>query len=121
MASHDHPFWPNQVLTMSGTTSTSAVDLNNARVNPGESVVSGSSGPGPEKDRTIVIDNAGPDRIFLNWGTTAANSAAVIASAKYTVPAGSVQSIKIDPSARFISGICPTSTATVYVTPGRGK
>lgn len=119
----DHPFWPAGMRTLSGTTTTSGADITPLGVVPGDAVVniSGSGiGPGPAKQRTIVIDNAGPDRIFLNWGTTLANSAAVVASAKYTVPAGSVQTITIEPSANFISGICPTSTATVYIVSGRG-
>lgn len=119
---YDHPFWPIKGYTIAVTDVLAATDISNPGTLPGDNAINiapGAGGPFSNKNRTIVVDNAGTKRVFLSWGSA---STTVTSSAfKHTIPSGSVQTLTIDPGATHLIAICASGdTATLYVMPGRG-
>lgn len=90
---------PADSKTISATTSSAATSFNPA----GQFI-------------TARLYNAGPDTVFVEFGGSAV--VAAVASGM-PIPPGQTEVFAIHPI-QYIATICPTSTATLYVTPGEG-
>jgi hypothetical protein len=67
---------------------------------------------------TVRVYNAGPDMVYIGQGATAPT----VTSANGTpVPVGNTEVFQLLGDTAFVGAICPTSTATVYFTPGQGS
>lgn len=71
---------------------------------------------------SVRIYNAGPDTVYIRL--TAATSTATAPSGATVggmpIPVGDIEVFPCG-SSTFVSGICPTSTATLFITPGEGN
>ena len=91
--------------------------------------VSSSVGVGINGD-VFVIYNAGPSDAFLNWGINGTATAAVAGGitsvandGSFCVPAGTVITVRADPTTTSVQGICSgaSSTATIRISRGSGQ
>lgn len=73
----------------------------------------------------LEITNGGSVPVFVRWGTSAVSAATVPSGAtggSYPVGPGAKVVVTIDPgTVTHACAITATSTATVYLTPGRGQ
>lgn len=88
---------------LSATTSSSRTQFNPA---------SGTSS-GNQRAR---IYNAGPDTVFIEFGDS---SVAAVVDTGVPIPPGAVEVFTVN-RCQYMAGICPSSTASIYVTPGEG-
>lgn len=65
----------------------------------------------------VMIDNAGPQPAFIEFGTSGV-TAAVATGVR--IPVGAIMVFTIDKTVTHIAAITASSTATLYVTVGQG-
>ena len=70
----------------------------------------------------IQLFNAGPDIVHVRLGATSPTASLPSGSTvgDMPIPVGGWVVIPAG-DAQYVAGICPTSTATLYITPGRGS
>ena len=72
--------------------------------------------------QAVRLYNAGPDVVHVRFGN--ASPTATIASGAtkgdVPIPVGDIEVFPVG-QALFVAGICPTSTATLFITPGEGQ
>lgn len=87
-----------------------------ATVASGVVAISAPRANNPEIPGSMRVYNAGPDMAYIRQGP----SATVATSVDLPVPAGNTEIFQMLGDTAQVAAICPTSTATIYFTPGQG-
>lgn len=71
---------------------------------------------------SVRVYNAGPDVAYVRFtnGTSTATAPSGATKGGMPIPVGDIEVFPTGTST-FVSAICPTSTATLFITPGEGQ
>src|SRR5690349_14661270 len=79
--------------------------------------VSAATALGAASRTQVLVDNAGPQPVFVEFGTSGVT--AVVATSM-RIPVGAIMTFTIDQTVTHIATITASSTSTLYVTVGQG-